>query len=162
MDTLWAPWRMIYVDQGGSRGCIFCQVVPARQEDEKTLVLYRGRLVFIQMNLYPYNPGHIMIAPYRHLGELGALSAEEHLELMQAAARSTTILRDTMNADGFNLGMNQGKMAGAGVEHHLHLHVVPRWTGDTNFMPVIADTKVIPEALTATYRKLAAVFEMSL
>lgn len=162
MDTLWAPWRMVYVEHGGSPDCIFCQAASARQDDEKTLVLYRGRLVFIQMNLYPYNPGHIMIAPYRHLGELGALSTEEHLELMQVAARSTTLLRDMMNAEGFNLGMNQGKMAGAGVEHHLHLHVVPRWTGDTNFMPVIADTKVIPEALTATYRKLAPVFEMSL
>lgn len=99
-----------------------------------------------------------MIAPYRHLGELQRLSADEQLELIQEATRSTTILRETMNADGFNLGMNQGKVAGAGVEHHLHLHVVPRWNGDTNFMPLIADTKVIPEALNATYRKLAPVF----
>lgn len=103
-----------------------------------------------------------MIAPYRHLGELQQLAANEQLELLEAAARSTSILRETMNADGFNLGMNQGKVAGAGIEHHLHLHVVPRWNGDTNFMPIIADTKVIPEALTATYRKLAPVFGKTL
>ena len=161
MDTLWAPWRMAYVDQNGPSGCIFCEAA-AVQQDEKTLILYRGRGVFIQMNLYPYNPGHIMIAPYRHLGSLQTLSADEQLELVQVAAKSTMILRETMNADGFNLGMNQGKVAGAGIEHHLHLHVVPRWNGDTNFMPVIADTKVIPEALTATYRKLAPVFGMPL
>lgn len=99
-----------------------------------------------------------MIAPYRHLGDLQKLSAEEQLELIQEAARSTSILREIMNPDGFNLGMNQGKVAGAGVEHHLHLHVVPRWSGDTNFMPVVAQTKVIPEALTVTYQKLASVF----
>ena len=161
MDTLWAPWRMVYVEQNGPSGCIFCEASAAKH-DEKTLILYRGRLVFIQMNLYPYNPGHVMIAPYRHLGELQQLSANEQLELLEAAARTTSILRETMNADGFNLGMNQGKVAGAGIEHHLHLHVVPRWNGDTNFMPVTADTKVIPEALTATYRKLAPVFGKTL
>lgn len=161
MDTLWAPWRMVYVENNGSSGCIFCEASASRQ-DEKTLILYRGRSVFIQMNLYPYNPGHVMIAPYRHLGELQKLSADEQLDLIQEVTRSTTILRETMNADGFNLGMNLGKVAGAGVEHHLHLHVVPRWNGDTNFMPVIAETKVIPEALSATYRKLAPVFNKTL
>ena len=161
METLWAPWRMVYIEQNGPTGCIFCEAAAA-QHDENTLILYRGRLVFIQMNLYPYNPGHVMIAPYRHLGELQQLAANEQLELLEAAARTTSILRETMNADGFNLGMNQGKVAGAGIEHHLHLHVVPRWNGDTNFMPVIADTKVMPEALTATYRKLAPVFAKTL
>ncbi len=161
MDTLWAPWRMVYVENNGSSGCIFCEASASRQ-DEKTLILYRGRSVFIQMNLYPYNPGHVIIAPYRHLGELQKLSADEQLDLIQEVTRSTTILREIMNADGFNLGMNLGKVAGAGVEHHLHLHVVPRWSGDTNFMPVIAETKVIPEALSATYRKLASVFNKTL
>lgn len=148
---------MVYVENSGPSGCIFCEAL-ATQQDEKALILYRGKLVFIQMNLYPYNPGHVMIAPYRHVGELQQSSADEQRELIQEATRSTSILRKTMNVDGFNLGMNQGKVAGAGVEHHLHLHVVPRWNGDTNFMPVIADTKVIPEGLTTTYRKLALVF----
>lgn len=103
-----------------------------------------------------------MIAPYRHLSELQELSADEKLDLIQEATRSTTILREILNAQGFNLGMNQGKVAGAGVEHHLHLHVVPRWNGDTNFMPIIAETKVIPEALSATYRKLVPAFTKTL
>lgn len=145
------------MENTGPSGCLFCEA-PATRQDEKNLILFRGKLVFIQMNLYPYNPGHVMIAPYRHLGDLQKLSAEEQLELIQEAARSTSILREIMNPDGFNLGMNQGKIAGAGVEHHLHLHVVPRWSGDTNFMPVVAQTKVIPEELTVTYRKLASVF----
>jgi ATP adenylyltransferase len=148
---------MVFVENNGPSDCIFCEA-PASRQDEQKLILYRGRSVFIQMNLYPYNPGHVMIAPYRHLGELQKLSADEQFELIQEATKSTTILRETMNADGFNLGMNLGKVAGAGVEHHLHLHVVPRWNGDTNFMPLIAETKVIPEALSATYRKLAPVF----
>lgn len=110
------------------------------------------------MNLYPYNPGHIMIAPYRHLDDLGKLTTEEQLELIQEAARSTSLLRETMNPDGFNLGINQGKAAGAGIENHLHLHIVPRWSGDTNFMPILTETKVIPEELAVTYRKLASAF----
>ena len=138
-------------------GCIFCEA-PATQQDEKNLILYRGKFVFIQMNLYPYNPGHMMIAPYRHFGNLQALSAEEQIELIQETARSTSLLSETMNPDGFNLGMNQGKASGSGVEHHLHLHIVPRWNGDTNFMPIVAHTKVIPEELAVTYRKLAPVF----
>ncbi len=137
--------------------CLFCETGGDGQ-DEKSFVLYRGRFVFVQMNLYPYNPGHIMIAPYRHVAGLCELSPDEQYELIQEAARSTSLLRETMNSDGFNLGMNQGKAAGAGVEHHLHLHIVPRWNGDTNFMPVVAETKVIPEDLTGTYRKLAPVF----
>jgi ATP adenylyltransferase len=157
METLWAPWRMVYVENAWPSGCILCEA-PATQQDEKHLILYRGKFVFIQMNLYPYNPGHMMVAPYRHLGNLQALSAEERIELIQEAARSTSLLSETMNPDGFNLGMNQGKAAGAGVEHHLHLHIVPRWNGDTNFMPIVAHTKVIPEELAVTYRKLAPVF----
>lgn len=158
MDTLWAPWRMVYVEKATPVGyCLFCETA-GNGQDEKSLVLYRGRFVFVQMNLYPYNPGHVMIAPYRHVAGLCDLSSDEQHELIQEAARSTSLLRETMNSDGFNLGMNQGKAAGAGVEHHLHLHIVPRWNGDTNFMPVVADTKVIPQDLSGTYRKLAPVF----
>lgn len=158
MDTLWAPWRMAYVEKATPVGyCLFCEAA-GNGQDEKSLVLYRGSFVFVQMNLYPYNPGHIMIAPYRHVAGLCELSSDEQHELIQEAARSTSLLRETMNSDGFNLGMNQGKAAGAGVEHHLHLHIVPRWNGDTNFMPVVADTKVIPQDLSGTYRTLAPVF----
>lgn len=157
METLWAPWRMVYVENAWPSGCLFCETSDT-QQDEKNLILYRGKSVFIQMNLYPYNPGHIMIAPYRHLDELSKLSTEEQLELIQTAARTTSLLRELMNPDGFNVGMNLGKAAGAGVEHHLHLHIVPRWSGDTNFMPIVGDTKVIPEGLAATYQKLASAF----
>lgn len=137
--------------------CIFCET-PSTQQDEKNFILYRGKSVFSLLNLYPYNPGHIMIAPYRHLDDLKELSAEEQFELIQEAARATSLLRETINPDGFNLGMNQGKAAGAGVEDHLHLHLVPRWNGDTNFMPIVTETKVIPEELAVTYRKLASAF----
>lgn len=161
METLWAPWRMAYLEKARPPSCLFCET-PATEQDEKNLVLYRGKCVFILMNLYPYNTGHVMVAPYRHVDDLGTLSGEEQLELIQEAARSTRLLRETMNPDGFNLGMNLGKVAGAGIEDHLHLHIVPRWNGDTNFMPVVGGTKVIPEGLAATYRKLAPVFRETL
>lgn len=157
METLWAPWRMVYVDKEWSSNCILCDI-PSSQDDEKYLLLHRGKSVFSLLNLYPYNPGHIMIAPYRHLNDLHKLSDDEQYELIHEAARSTSLLRKTLNPDGYNLGMNLGKAAGAGVEDHLHLHIVPRWSGDTNFMPVVGHTKVIPEALAATYRKLAVAF----
>lgn len=157
METLWAPWRMTYVDKGWSSNCILCDI-PSSKDDEKNLLLYRGKSVFSLLNLYPYNPGHIMIAPYRHVNDLHKLSDDEQQELIREAARSTSLLRTTLNPDGYNLGMNLGKVAGAGVEDHLHLHIVPRWSGDTNFMPVTGQTKVVPEALAATYRKLAVAF----
>lgn len=161
MDTLWAPWRMTYLENAAPIDCIFCHG-QASDQDEQLLILYRGKHAFIQMNLYPYNPGHVMIAPYRHLDTPDKLSSEEQLELFRSIAKSTTLLRHCMHPDGFNIGMNVGKMAGAGFEHHLHIHVVPRWNGDTNFMPVVANTKVIPEDLTVTYRKLATIFRQTL
>ena len=157
METLWAPWRMTYIEKANPSTCVFCEA-PSTRDDEKDYLLYRGKSVFILMNLYPYNPGHLMIAPYRHIDDLEKLSPEERLELIQETARSTRVLRESMKPDGFNLGMNQGKVGGAGIEDHLHLHVVPRWNGDTNFMPVVGRTKVIPEDLAATYRKLASLF----
>ncbi len=160
METLWAPWRMTYIEKARPSTCLFCET-PLTGDDEKDLLLYRGTSVFVLMNLFPYNPGHLMIAPYRHLDDLGKLSPDEQLELVQEAARSTRLLRRTMNPDGFNLGANLGKAAGAGIEEHLHLHIVPRWNGDTNFMPVVAGARVIPEHLTATYRKLASLFRLA-
>ncbi len=157
MDTLWAPWRMTYIEKARPSTCLFCEV-PYTENDEKDLLLYRGKSVFILMNLYPYNPGHLMIAPYRHVDDLSKLSHEEQAELIQEAARGVRALRQIMNPGGFNLGMNVGKVAGAGIEDHLHLHVVPRWSGDTNFMPVVGATKVIPQHPAATYQKLASLF----
>lgn len=148
---------MAYLEKGWSVSCVFCNA-PSAQADEKHLILYRGHLVFTLLNLFPYNPGHVMIAPYRHLDDLKKLSTDEQHELIQETARTTSLLRQTMHPDGFNIGINQGRAAGAAIEDHLHVHIVPRWNGDTSFMPIMAGTKVIPEELAATYRKLAPAF----
>ena len=122
-------------------------------------MLHRGPLTYVVMNLYPYNNGHLMIVPHRHCAELSDLSPEESLEIMQAVQRVTRILRTALGAEGFNLGCNLGKAAGAGVADHVHLHVVPRWVGDTNFMPVLTETKVMPEYLESTYDRLVPLFQ---
>ncbi len=156
--TLWAPWRMAYI--GGTRGdgCLFCDK-PHERADRKNLILCRGPLTYVVMNLYPYANGHLMIVPYRHCSDLGQLSPEESLEIMQAAQRCTRILQTAFRAEGFNVGFNLGKVAGAGIAEHVHLHVVPRWLGDTNFMPVLADTKVMPEYLEVGYDTLSPLFQ---
>jgi ATP adenylyltransferase len=157
-STLWAPWRMAYI--GGTRreGCLFCDV-PRADADRPNLLLQRGPLTYVVMNLYPYNNGHLMIVPYRHCADLAQLSSEESLEIMQAAQRSTQVLQRAFGAEGFNIGFNLGKAAGAGIAEHVHMHVVPRWVGDTNFMPVLTDTKVMPDYLEATYAKLVPLFQ---
>lgn len=158
MKDLWAPWRMSYILQlDQTEECIFC-TKPKGQHDEEHLILHRGKTCFVMMNLFPYNNGHLMVAPYRHTADLGGLSDEERLDLMGLVGPWTRILSDVLGAQGFNIGMNLGRVAGAGIDQHLHLHVVPRWNGDTNFMPVVGDTKVISEALTETYRKLREAF----
>lgn len=134
-------------------GCIFC-TQPAEHRDEEHHILYRGEHCFIMLNLYPYSNGHLMIAPYDHVGSLEELDAVTLGELMAQAQLALRALRMTMNPDGFNMGINQGKVAGAGFAEHIHYHIVPRWHGDTNFMPVLADIKVIPEHLDAVYQKL--------
>ena len=154
MRNLWAPWRMSYILQvDQTEECIFC-TKPKEERDEENLILHRGEVCFAMMNLFPYNNGHLMVAPYRHTADLGGLSDEEHLEMMALAGQCTEILSEILKAAGFNIGMNLGRVAGAGIDQHLHLHVVPRWNGDTNFMPIVGDTKVISEALVDTYRKL--------
>ena len=135
------------------KGCIFCDF-PAAKNDEKNLILYRGKKSFIIMNKYPYNPGHLMIAPYRHVGEIEDLTSDEQIDLFYCLKLSILAIKSALKPDGLNIGINIGKVAGAGVKDHLHIHVVPRWNGDTNFMPVLADVKVIPEALEETYKKL--------
>lgn len=162
MDILWSPWRMQYLEGieklREEESCIFCEK-PGRKEDEKDLILARGKRCFAMMNLYPYNPGHAMIAPYRHTGELESLDGEEWEELHLLASRLIKALKECVNPEGFNLGLNLGKAAGAGFDAHLHLHVVPRWVGDTNFMPVLGQTKVLPESLAQTYAKLKSALE---
>ena len=157
MEQLWAPWRMAYIDAPKKvEGCVFCHKLETA-DDREQLVLYRGRHCFIIMNLFPYNNGHLMVAPYRHTADLVGLTAEEQEEMMRLTRHGVRLLKEAFRPEGFNLGMNLGRTAGAGVEDHLHMHIVPRWNGDTNFMPVLAETKVLPDALFSSYDKLAAV-----
>jgi ATP adenylyltransferase len=154
-ERLWAPWRLEYIQQANEQeGCVFC--LAASGEDEETLVVHRGKHAFVLLNKFPYSSGHLMVAPVRHVGEFGGLADEEVLEIHRLAERGMAALAETYAAQGYNLGWNLGRIAGAGVLDHVHLHVVPRWAGDTNFMPVLADVKVLPEHLQATRSKLAA------
>ncbi|MEM2905146.1 MAG: HIT domain-containing protein, partial [Candidatus Bathyarchaeia archaeon] len=154
--VLWAPWRMEYIGSE-PKGCIFCSM-PQVDRDEENLILERGRLSFVAMNRFPYNNGHLMVAPYAHVPSLEDLSEEAVIEVMRLVKKSLSCLRATLHPQGFNVGVNIGRAAGAGFDQHVHVHVVPRWTGDINFMPVLADTKVLPEALNVTYRKLRPSF----
>ena len=156
MDILWAPWRMSYVS--GERqpaGCLFCAVLLAG-DDVKHGVLTRGTSAFLMLNAFPYSSGHLMAAPVRHVASPEDLSDEESLDVMRLCCRALAALRTVYRPDGFNMGINMGRAAGAGVEGHLHLHVVPRWVGDTNFMPVVGSVKVMPESLDESFRRLRA------
>ena len=160
MERLWAPWRLEYVQTADDLpGCVFCAA--AAGPDEETLVVHRGERAFALLNKYPYASGHLLVAPLRHLSELGELNEAEALELHRLVVAGTEALRATFGPEGFNLGWNLGRVAGAGIVDHVHQHVVPRWGGDTNFMPVLADVKVLPEHLDETRRKLAAAWPPS-
>lgn len=156
MEHLWAPWRMAYIDSGGKPdGCIFCGKATAEAEqDEENLVVHRGPRCFVLMNLFPYNNGHLMIAPYAHVPTIEELDAETLTEMMTTAQQALTALRNAIHPDGFNMGINQGTVAGAGIADHVHFHVVPRWNGDTNFMPVLGNTKVMPDYIENTARQI--------
>jgi len=156
MKYLWAPWRMDYILSGKEKGCIFCQK-PLEGKDKENLILHRGRYTFVMMNKYPYNNGHLMIVPKRHCVEFENLNDREIKELFCLLRISTRVLRTSLSPQGFNIGMNIGKVGGAG-EDHIHFHVVPRWNGDTNFMPILGETKIIPEYLMNTYEKLRTTF----
>ena len=157
MKHIWAPWRMEYIRMEKSEGCILCE--NSRQSnDAANYILYRGDKNFVIMNSYPYTPGHLMVVPYRHISSLEELTDEELHEHFNMVSRSIKVLRQVFNPGGFNLGINIGKVAGAGIENHVHTHIVPRWQGDTNFMSVITDVRVLPEALTETYQKLQGKF----
>ena len=153
MNHLFATWRIDYITAPKFEGCIFCDF-PAEHRDEERYILYRGKTCFVILNLYPYNPVHLLIVPYRHTNLYESLTDDEHFDINRLTASSIRVLKRVMSPEGFNIGMNLDKTAGAGMASHLHLHVVPRWNGDNNFMPVLAETRVVPEALEATYRKL--------
>jgi len=160
MERLWAPWRFQYVKEAVKRteeGCIFCEK-PSESNDQENLILHRGKTGFIILNKYPYNNGHLMVVPYRHVAELHLLTPEEKLELMELIAMAISALKKAMSPHGFNIGMNLGRVAGAGIDEHLHFHVVPRWRGDTNFMTVTGDTKVISAGLKETWEGLKPYF----
>ena len=160
MEIKWTPWRGEYIKSSDEAepGCVLCNVFQANKDVEK-LVLHRGTHVFVMLNLYPYNPGHLMVVPYEHTADFANLATAVVTELMALGQRCTTVLQAEMRPHGFNLGMNLGRVSGAGVDQHLHLHVVPRWNGDTNFMPLIGGVKLIPEAIDDTYAALRPHFD---
>ena len=158
MDTLWAPWRIEYITQPKEPGCIFC-TKPVEQQDDKNFIVHRSKTSFIIMNFYPYNNGHLMVVPFRHTADIAGLTSDEKLEMMDLLAMSKQALKQTMSPHGFNIGMNLGEVAGAGVKNHLHFHIVPRWNGDTNFMPIFGHTKVVSEGLAETWEKLKMAFD---
>ncbi len=155
MHVLWAPWRMTYVKRAAKEGgmtCIFCEALKAPEEE--SLVIYRNRLAFAMLNKYPYNTAHVMIAPVRHVPRPELLTDEEMLEIGRVLKIVLKAIDMEYSPHGYNIGANVGRVAGAGIESHLHIHVVPRWSGDTNFMPVVSETKVMPESLRSTYVRL--------
>ena len=157
MEQIWAPWRMKYILMDKSKGCFLCENFK-QDNDAVSYILYRGSKNFVIMNLYPYNPGHLMIAPCRHVASREEMTKEELHEHSEIVSRSIKVLRQAFDPQGFNIGVNIGKVAGVGLEGHVHTHIVPRWQGDTNFMPVISDTMVVSEALGETYKKLEGKF----
>ena len=164
MDRLWTPWRYDYIKgasgekTGDSSFCIFCTLRDATEEDERSFVLHRARYNYVVLNIYPYISGHLLIVPYEHTADLDTAAKQTTDELMDLAKRCQTALRETYHPQGFNLGMNLGQAAGAGVAGHIHLHIMPRWAGDSNFMSTVAETRVIPEDLTTTYNRLRGCF----
>jgi len=156
--TLWAPWRMEYILSEKSGDCILC-LDKDKSNDKKRLVLYRSSQSFVILNRYPYNNGHLMVAPLAHIANIEDLNSEASLDMFQLLQESIKILRTCLKADGFNIGINIGRVGGAGVEEHLHIHLVPRWNGDTNFMAVLNDVRIMPEYLEDSYNKLYPYFE---
>ncbi len=158
MDHLWSPWRYRYVQRDKTgEACVFCRAAAACQ-DEKYLVVHRGLKNFVILNLYPYSPGHLLIVPYEHVNTLQHASSGTLEEMILLVQRSERHLQEIYKPPGFNLGMNLGESAGAGIAEHIHMHVLPRWPGDTNFMTTVAETRVMPEDLASTWRKLSHVF----
>jgi ATP adenylyltransferase len=158
MNKLWSPWRSQYIDsflnKDKNAECIFCEMSNGQIEDFENLLVEKGKLTFTVLNLYPYNNGHLMIVPYAHKEDFNQLSVEENLEIMENLQKAMKALKMTIGPEGFNIGANFGKVSGAGIAEHIHFHIVPRWNGDTNFMPVLGDVKVISQDLLVTKKKL--------
>lgn len=159
MDYIWTPWRMKYIQEhNDEKGCVFC--LAAHMEDGlNNLVFYRGQNVFMILNRYPYTSGHLMCVPYEHVDQLGDLTHDAHHEMMDLAVKAMQVLQVVYHPEGFNIGLNLGKVAGAGIADHLHMHIVPRWGGDTNFMTSVGQTRVLPESLPDTYRRVKQAWE---
>ncbi len=161
MEHIFSPWRYKYISTaGGEKGCVFCRVQEPQKDDENYIV-YRGALNFVILNLFPYTSGHLMIAPYEHTTSLASISEATTTEMMNLTKRAQVALETEYRPDGFNIGMNLGRSAGAGVADHLHLHVVPRWVGDANFVSIVGETRVLPEELSITYKKMKKHFDQS-
>lgn len=158
MKRIWAPWRMEYIEDSESKECIFCEK-PEMRDNRKSYILYKGELSFVILNIFPYAYSHIMIAPYRHVSSFSKLKKDELLELVLIVQKSIEMMKKSLNPEGFNIGINEGKIAGAGIDEHMHVHIVPRWAGDTNFMPMLGEIKVFPEHLNTTYKKLLPFFQ---
>jgi ATP adenylyltransferase len=160
MEKLWSPWRTEYIDSfknsNKKEGCIFCELEKEKVDDQKSLLIDKGALTFTVLNLYPYNNGHLMIVPYRHTSEFTSLNNEESIECMEKLQLALKALKSAFKPDGFNVGLNLGKVSGAGIHEHIHFHIVPRWNGDTNFMPVLGKAKVISQDLLITKKKILA------
>jgi len=155
MDYLWTPWRYAYVSSADkSVECVFCDA--PKEDDDKALIVHRGEHCYVILNRYPYTPGHVMIVPYMHLDELQKLAGEAANEIMVLSQRMESVLRELYRPDGINLGMNIGKAAGAGIAGHIHMHVLPRWVADANFISVVGETRVLPETLEVTWGRISA------
>ena len=158
MERLWAPWRMEYVEGQPKPGCLFCRVIDDPADPDAALVVWRPQLAVVMLNKFPYNSGHVMVVPAQHTGDLADLDDAHASALMSALTQTLRVLRRALTPDGFNVGANIGKVSGAGIPDHVHIHVVPRWGGDTNFMPVVAEVKVINEHVERTAEKLKRAF----
>jgi ATP adenylyltransferase len=159
MDYLWTPWRYAYVSATEkSGGCVFCDA-PKEKDDTKVFIVHRGQHCFVILNAYPYTPGHVMIVPYAHLDELQKLAIDAANEMMRLCQKMESVLRELYHPDGINLGMNIGKAAGAGIAGHIHMHVLPRWVADANFLSVIGETRILPETLAETWKRMKAVLQ---
>ncbi len=157
MDVLWSPWRYDYITRTGSAkssGCVFCDILNSPASDEEKFIIKRAEFNFVILNIYPYGTGHLMVVPFAHIGDLGSADKNTTDEMMDLTKRAQSVLAEVYQPEGYNIGMNLGKAGGAGVADHFHMHVLPRWFGDVNFMTAIGETRTVPEALESTYEKL--------
>jgi ATP adenylyltransferase len=153
MKNLWSPWRMRYITEFKKNGCVFCAALKL-EDGIENLILYRGGKAFVILNAFPYTSGHLMVLPYQHVPDLSDLDVATRSEMMELVTKTSQVLRAIYSPEGFNIGINMGEAAGAGIEEHIHIHIVPRWVGDTNFMTAVGQTRVLPEALEETYRRV--------